>query len=180
MVAGLNRAPFEPGAAWDLTSRGTVVATDGLSDHVIELSGAGDPIGALPLPGGRRAVPPDERADSAAALQARVDSLPVPLDDVDGLSPLIREGTLPDSFPSTTSLHVALDDKAWVGRWPLADRPPHKVYDVLGPGGYERTVVVPAPLLDDPPPYVSHGLVVGVVVDPATEVQSVLVFRVRK
>lgn len=181
MVDGLNRAPFEAGASWDVTRDGHVVSTTGAEYRVVETDRVGDTIRAFTGPGGRRAVPDGERSDSAAALRERIDSLPVPLSDVTGVSERIREGTLPDSLPATTALHVSGEGKLWVGRWPPEGRGGHTVFDVFTrEGRYERTVVIPAPLLTEPPPHLSDGLIVGVVEDPATDVQSVLVFEARE
>ena len=41
------------------------------------------------------------------------------------------------------------------------------------------TVVVPAPLLADPPPFFGEDIIVGVVMDPVTDVHSVVAFRFR-
>jgi hypothetical protein len=177
MVYGLNRAPFEPYASWDITSDGHVLSTTGLDYGIVETDQGGDTIRMISGPGARRAVPPGEKEDSAAALQERLDSLPVPLDDVQGVSRQVREGTLPDSLPVTTALHVSNDGKIWVGRWPLEGAGAQAVFDVFTRSGeYERTVVVPADVLTDPPPFLSDRLIVGVVRDPVTEVESVLVF----
>lgn len=178
MVDGLNRAPFEAGASWDLTADGHVVSTTGLEYRIVETDGRGDTIREFTGPGGRRPVPSAEKSDSAAALQQRIDSLPVPLGDVEGVSEWIREGTLPDSLPATVALHVSADGKIWVGRWPAEGEGSNTVFDIFTRGGrYERTVMVPAPLLNDPPPHLSDDLIVGVVQDPATDVESVLVFN---
>lgn len=178
MVDGLNRTPFEAGASWDVTRDGHVISTTGTEYRIVETDSVGDTIRAFTGPDGRRPVPDAEKADSAAALQERIDSLPVPLADVEGVSELIREGTLPDSLPATTTLHLSDDGKIWVGRWPPEGQGGHTVFDLFTrEGHYERTVVVPAPLLTEPPPYLSDRLIVGVVEDPATDVQSVLVFE---
>ena len=44
-------------------------------------------------------------------------------------------------------------------------------------GRYAGTVVVPAPLLAYPPPLFGEDIIVGVVMDPVTDVHSVVVFR---
>ena len=44
-------------------------------------------------------------------------------------------------------------------------------------GRYAGTVVVPAPLLADPPPFFGEDIIVGVVMDPVADVHSVVVFR---
>ena len=46
-------------------------------------------------------------------------------------------------------------------------------------GRYAGTVVVPAQLLADPPPFFGEDIIVGVVMDPVTDVHSVVAFRFR-
>jgi hypothetical protein len=103
----------------------------------------------------------------------------VPLDDVEGASDQVRSGELPDSLPNSIRLHVSIEDKIWVGRWPPEGSSDHTVFDVFSAEGeFERTVTIPAPILEEPPPYLSDDIVVGVVRDPVTEVQFVLVFEI--
>ena len=127
-----------------------------------------------------RAVPRAERADSLRALEARIDSLPVPLDDVFSVAPEIRRGEIPDSLPGFIGVHVGASDRIWVERWPLEGMGSSRYYDVLEyDGRYAGTVVVPAPLMSDPPPFFGEEIIVGVVRDPVTDVQSVVVFGFR-
>ena len=128
----------------------------------------------------RRPVPRAERADSMRALEARIDSLPVPLDDVLHVAPEIRRGELPDSLPALIAIHVGASDRIWVERWPPEGMDTSRYYDVLEyDGRYAGTVVVPAPLLADPPPFFGEDIIVGVVMDPVTDVHSVVAFRFR-
>ncbi len=51
-------------------------------------------------------------------------------------------------------------------------------FDVLEyDGSYAGTVVVPVPLLMDPPPYFGDDVVIGITTDPETDVHSVAVSR---
>lgn len=53
-----------------------------------------------------------------------------------------------------------------------------RYYDVLEyDGRHAGTVVVPEPLLADPPPFFGEEVIVGVVADPVTGVHTVVVLR---
>lgn len=179
MVEGLNLAPFSPGASWDVTSYGTVIASEGDSDVVHEYSASGELIRSIEGPRGtRRPVPAVEREDSLRALSARIDSLPVGLDEVENVDPAILNSEFADSLPSVLSVHWGAGDRIWVQRWPPAGRSDARLFDVLTYNGhFLASVEVPAPLLDSPPPYFGTETVVGVVQDPDTDVHTVVVSR---
>lgn len=175
MVDGLNRAPFEPAASWDITREGSVVSTTGLSRTVSVTNARQDTVRVFDVFGVDRAVPSDERRDSTAALQQRIDSLPVPIDEVLGISKWVRVGELPDSLPATISIYATDGGDIWVGRWPPKEHPEWRVFAVFARDGRQKTVVVPVPLVSDPPPYVTDRTMVGVVRDALTDVESVVV-----
>ncbi len=179
LVPGLNVAPFAPRADWDMTERGTIIAGGGETYRIQEFDQNGQILRTIDGPQvERRVVPRAERADSVRVLEARIDSLPVPLDDVLHVAPEILRGEIPDSLPAFVSLHVGASDRIWVERWPLEGQASSRYYDVLEyDGRYAGTVVVPAPLVADPPPFFGDDIIVGVVMDPATEVHSVVVLR---
>ncbi|MCY4399143.1 MAG: 6-bladed beta-propeller [Gemmatimonadetes bacterium] len=181
MVDGLNIAPFGPRADWDMTGRGTVIAGDGETYRLQEFDQDGRLLRTIDGPESeRRAVPQAERADSMRALEARIDSLPVPLDDVLHVAPEILRGEIPDSLPGFIALHMGASDRIWLERWPPEGKGSSRYYDVLEyDGRYSGTVVVPAPLLADPPPFFGDNVIVGVVSDPTTEVHTVVAFRFR-
>ena len=181
MVDGLNIAPFAPRADWDMTGRGTIIVGHGETYQLQEFSQDGQLLRTIAGPEmERRPVPRDERADSMRALEARIDSLPVRLDEVFNVAPEIRRGKLPDSLPALIAIHVGASDRFWVERWPLEGMDTSRYYDVLEyDGRYAGTVVVPAPLLADPPPFFGEDIIVGVVMDPVTGVHSVVAFRFR-
>lgn len=181
MVYGFNSAPFASRADWDMTGRGTIIASDGETYQIQEFDQDGRLLRTIAGHAvERRAVPPAERADSVRALEARIDSLPVPLEDVLHVAPEILRGEIPDSLPAVLSLHVGASDRIWVERWPPEGRGSSRYYDVLEyDGRYRGTVVVPAPLLADPPPFFGEDVIVGVVMDPTTEVHSVVSLRFR-
>jgi len=179
MVDGLNMAPFVPRADWDMTGRGTIIVGDGKTYELREFDQDGRLLRTIAGPEReRRPVPRAERADSMRAIEARIDSLPVPLDDVMNVAPEILQGEIPDSLPAFTGVHVGASDRFWVGRWPAEGMGSSRYYDVLEyDGRYAGTVVVPVPLLADPPPFFGEDIIVGVVVDPVTGVHTLVVLR---
>ena len=126
MVHGLSLAPFARRADWDMTGRGTIIMSNGETYQLREFSQDGQLLRTIDGPElERRAVPRAERADSIRALEARIDSLPVPLDDVQNVAPEILQGEIPDSLPAFISLHVGASDRIWVERWPRKAWPHH-------------------------------------------------------
>ena len=179
MVRGLNIAPFAARAAWDLTGRATVIAGDGSAYAFQEYGPDGQLLRTIKGPvSAPRPVSRSERADSIAALELRIDSLPVPLDRIEGVAPEIRTGNLPEMLPHFISVHVGSSDRIWVERWRLEGMAESSYFDVLEyDGSYAGTVVVPVPLLMDPPPYFGDDVVIGITMDPETDVHSVAVSR---
>ncbi len=119
IVEGLSHMPFAAVPTWDVSGRGTVLSTDGDSGDLLESTFGGDTVGVLALASSpRRPIPPAERADSLKALEARIDSLPVPLDEVVNLGRGVADRHLPEFLPTTVSLRVATGGLIWVERWP--------------------------------------------------------------
>ena len=176
MVHGVNRAPFAPRADWDMTGRGTIIVGNGEAYRIHEFAQDGQLLRTVDGPATeRRAVPRAERRDSIRALDARIDSIPVPLEEVMHVAPEILRGEIPDSLPASIAIHVGASDRIWVERWPPEGEAAWRHYDVLDyDGSYAGTVVVPVTLLADPPPFFDEDLIVGVVVDPTTDVHSVV------
>ncbi len=181
IVRGVTAPPFAARAAWDVTERGNVLVSDGEAYLLREMAADGSVLREIAGPEGEgaRPVPAGERADSMAVLQARIDSLPVPLDEVVNVAPEILRGEIPETLPPFVSVHIGVGGRVWVERWPPEGMGSlRRYYDVLeDDGSYAGTVVVPAALLADPPPFFGDGVVVGVVEDPATELQSVVAMR---
>jgi hypothetical protein len=120
-----------------------------------------------------------EYEDSLEAFQSRIDSIPVPFDQIRGMSAAARSGRLPTTLPAALALHVDDHGDIWIRRWPQRGRRDHSVFDVIMTrDGSVHTVVVGADLQLDPPPFVSSQFIAGVVVDPATGVERVAVYRV--
>ncbi len=69
-------------------------------------------------------------------------------------------------------------ERARFRRWSPEGMGSSRYYDVIDyDGSYAGTVVVPVPLLADPPPFFGDSVIAGVVMDPATDVHSVVVVR---
>jgi hypothetical protein len=175
LISTLALAPFEPTAVWDLTNRGTVIGGSGASPEIHEFDAAGNVIRTIELPWEPRAISDAERADSTAALRARLEALEVPLDQIEGVSPAIQSGTLPDHVPQYTALFVGSDDRIWVRLWPAAGELERTDFAVLDTAGtFEAFVTIPVDLSTDIPPFFGDSVIIGVHTDPRTGVQSVV------
>ena len=176
-VDGVNMAPFEPRPSWDITSGGSVITTLGARYEVVEWGPAGDTVRVIRVETVPRAVPPAALRDSTRAFRTRLDSIPVPLSEVNGMSETARSGRLPETLPDILALHVAPDGTIWVRRWPSIDQTGETVFDVLEASGRPlRTVRLPVELAADLPPFVSETLVAGVVRDRSSMVERVALF----
>lgn len=177
-LEGVNTAPFEAVHSWAFTRRGTVLISPGNRYQVRELSAAGDTLLEISRPASNRAVPAEVLRDSAAAFAARLDTIPVSLDEVRGMSDAARSQSPPRVFPEVLAVHTDLDGRIWVKRWPPDAQPDHTFFDVYSPDGQSLgTVRIEASLLPDPPPWVSAGVVVGVVRDPDTGIDRIALFE---
>ncbi|MDX1396386.1 MAG: hypothetical protein R3195_18535 [Gemmatimonadota bacterium] len=178
MVDGLNRVPFAPEASWHVTRRGTLLSTDGETPQLLETNLDGDTVRVIPLAHARRSPVSDaERADSLAALEARIDSLPVPLDDVMNLGEGVAERRLPAALPLVLRVHLAEDESIWLERWPPAGGRT-RLFDALdGDGRYLRSVELQAAWAREPIPYFGERSAVGAIVDAETGVQRVVRFE---
>jgi sugar lactone lactonase YvrE len=176
MFRGLNHVPFAPLPAWDITPGGTLLTGDGKDYRIRETDEVGREVRVY-----RREVAPDriperERRDSAAALRARLDSVPVPLDRVEGMPPEVRAVRLPDVYPAFMAVYAAPDGRIWVRRWPVGGGP-RTVFDVFETDGRLRTVVVlPRAIAALPTPALSLGGIAAVGVDAETGAHVVLRF----
>jgi len=176
IIRGLNRAPFQPTPRWELTRRGTVLGGSG-DPPLIETNRSGDTLRVIPVKA-RRSVSDRERADSMAALQERIDSLPVPLEDLEGVSELVRSGVLPDSVPSFVAVHTSEEGEIWVQRWPPAGVGGTHFDVYSAEGEFKAHVRIRQELLADPPPFIDRSTLIGVVQDAETDVHQVIVYRI--
>jgi len=176
MLPGLNHVPFAPLPVWDVHFGSTIVSGDARTYELILTDFQGVVQDTLTRAIAPARIPPQEREDSIAALRARLDSVPVPLDDVEGIPTTVRELRVPEFFPAYRAVYGSVDSAAvWVRRWVPASRS-ETVFDVFVEGAYVHTVVLPRRIHDEPTPYLSRTVVVGVSTDPITDEYIVLSF----
>ena len=178
MVDGLNRVPFSAVPTWAVTPRGTVLSTDGSSNLVLETDLSGDTLRVLTLGDTKvRPIPSAERDDSLRALEERIDSLPVRLDEVVNLGENVADRRLPEALPQVVAVHVAMDGLIWMERWPPEGSGESRFYDVFDSTGMHlASISLRAPLVSAPPPFFARNAVVGVVRDPENGVERVVKF----
>ena len=181
LLDGLSHVPFAPLATWDVTQGGTILSSDGADCRLIETNMAGDTVRVIAGPEvGSREIPPYEREDSLRALSARIDTLPVPIDQVRGLGEGVAERRLPRYLPCMIGIQVATDGSIWVERWPGEGQGQSRFYDVLdGDGELRGQLILQAPLVTDPPPFFGSRYLVGVVSDSITGVERVALFSLK-
>lgn len=169
---GLSVAPFEPVAVFDVTPRGTVIGGDATDYLLVEVDAHGDTVATIRGEYQPREIDAGERADSASALQARLDSVPVPLTRVQNLSPWVERGDLPDTYPPYIDVWSGGQGRTWVRRWP---RNGGELFDVYGPNGESLgSVHLPVRIDRSVPPHFGGGAVTAVTRDPLTDVQKVV------
>jgi hypothetical protein len=179
LVRGLSHAPFEPVPSWVVTPRGTILGGDGERYDLFETDARGDTVRTITGPRPRQAVPEAAMRDSAAALAARLDTLPVPLPRLLGASDAVRARELPDSLPAFVGVHLGEDGRIWVEQWPPRSDARH--FDVLAPNGeLEESVEFSVPLLREPPPWFARDAIYGVVQDTATGIERVVKLAIRR
>ncbi len=177
-VDGINRVPFEPAASWDVAPDGRVVMAEGTAYRIVEVGPLGDTLRAVeraPVP---RSVTPEEARDSLRAFRERLDSVPVPLSRVRGMSDAARAVELPDVAPEIIGVSLDRDDNLWVRRWPRTGRS-ETLYDLYDADRrLIGVVVVPVSFVPDLAPWLSRELMVGVTRDPDTGLDQVTVYRI--
>jgi hypothetical protein len=178
MVDGLNHVPFATVPSWDVTHRGTLFSTDGLGADVLESNLGGDTVRVMRLAESRPLqIPAAERSDSLRALEARIDSLPVRLEDVVNLGKNVAERQLPEFLPNAVSLRIATGGLIWVERWPEEGSGDSRFYDAYDSTGKRRaSVQLRSPLLSEPAPFFGRGAIIGVTRDEDTGVHRVVRF----
>jgi hypothetical protein len=177
VVSGLNTVPFHPWPQWSILPGGTLLSGAASSPELIETDAMARPLRHLQLPPARNAIPPAERAESLAALKRRLDSLPVPLTQVRGMSPEVRDRHLPETYPALRGLLV-VNREIWALRWSPPNLRGSTLIDVLAiDGRFLRTVVIPAACQATPLPAMAGRTFACVVVDDETGAQGVAIGR---
>jgi len=180
VTAGLSHAPFEAVPAWDVTPKGTLIGGEGDQYILYETTAEGDTVGVIHGVRRRRAVPADERADSAAAFDERIEALPVAVNELFGASDMVIGGELPDTLPAFIAVDVTRDGDIWVELWPR--QAGTQLFDIYtSTGEFRRSVEFPLAfdrsLGKIVPAHFDDSVVVGVIRDPATDVQQVAILR---
>ncbi|HEY5545343.1 MAG TPA: hypothetical protein VIK50_04765 [Gemmatimonadaceae bacterium] len=176
MLRGLNHVPFAPLPTWDITPRGTLVSAAGPLYEIRETDAQGRETRVYRRSTSPERIPPRIRQDSIASLRARLDSVPVPLDRVEGMPPEVRSLRLPETYPPFMSVHAATDGRVWVRRWVAGDRD-ESVFDVFEPDGrFSHVVVLPRMIAVAPTPSLAVDKIAAVGVDRETGANTILRF----
>lgn len=177
ILRGLSHVPFAPLPVWDVTSAGTIVSGDGQTYDLVETDRRGAEIKRFHRDLTPDRIPVDEREDSVTALRNRLDSIPVPLDRVEGMPEEVRVLDVPDRYPAYMAVYVGAGGEIWVRRWPAGGRD-RTIFDVFArDGDYQRTVILPRAVEVEPTPFLSSTDVVAVTKHPLTDESIVIRFK---
>lgn len=121
-------------------------------------------------------IPSAQRWDSLAALRARVDSVPVPLTQVEGMPPDVPALRLPRVFPAFMAAYAPPDGRIWVRRWSVGTAA-RTIFDVFDSNGRLRVIVeLPRAIAVAPTPALALDGVAAVAIDPETGTHMVVRF----
>ncbi|MBK8247491.1 MAG: hypothetical protein IPK85_08865 [Gemmatimonadetes bacterium] len=169
MLRGLDVPPFTAIPSWDVTPRGTIISTGGDRYEIRESDARGRTLRTITHTSTVVPIVAAERAESLAAMNRRIDSIPVPLSKVEGMSDDVKARRLPTHYPAIQSLFAATDGTTWVRRWAGAAQRGTTVFDVFDANGrLERTIILPAVILDAPTPTLTVRHIVAAVEDRET------------
>lgn len=175
MVHGIASAPFEPRTVWAVLPSGTVLSGDGHSPELRETDASGRTLRTTMVGGTGRMIPARERAESLAALDRRIDSLPVPVSSVQGASQAVRDRKLPETYPAYTALLVT-GREFWVRRWAPAGKTFFDRYAISGtPLG---TLVLPVECAEEPLPVVRENAFACLTLDAETGAEAVALLTI--
>lgn len=177
VVRGVNTVPFHPWPQWTILPAGTLLSGAADGTALAESDAGGKTLRQVQLPSGAGPIPAAERGESLAALKRRLDSIPVPLTQVRGMSEEVRERRLPTSYPAMRAL-VAAGAEIWALRWSSPPLKASTVIDVLSTEGrHLRTIVIPAACQSEPALAVSGKTIACMVVDAETGAQGIAIGR---
>lgn len=177
IIQGVATVPFHPIPQWVVAPAGTIVsgAADGPALQESDAKGAvvrKFTAGGLPL-----AIPAAERAESLRALTRRLDSIPVSLAQVTGMSEEVRQKKLPATYPFFRALRI-VNDQLWLVRWTTPPMRRSTVIDVVTLEGRPvRTLVLPAACQSVPAIAASGNTVACMTIDDETGSEAVAVMR---
>jgi len=182
MLRGLHVVPFHPQPVFTVTASGTILSSGANSYQLQESDANGRVLRTITRAVAAPKIPPAERADSARALARRIDSLTVPISQVQGMSDEVKSRTLPTTYPVFRSLSTASDGTIWARRWDSTNRARRlSTFDLLSENGaYLRTVIVPADCAALPAPVIRQDLLACVQLDLDTDAETVVIARVPK
>jgi hypothetical protein len=173
---GLSHVPFAALPSWDVTTRGTLVMTDGKAYLVREVDGRGNVVREYRGTSAPETIPRQERRDSLAALRARWDSVEAPAAQIIGVPDDVRRFQLPTVFPPIMGTYAGVDGSLWVRRW-VAGAGRRTVFEVFSSAGELLGVVaLPRFIAVLPAPVLSLSGVLAIGIDPDTGAHTVLSF----
>lgn len=179
MLKGLNVVPFHPIPVFTVSAAGTILTSPADRYLIQDVDARGRTIRTIERTVASLAIPPAERADSARALARRIDSLRVPIAQVQGMSEEVKSRTLPTTYPVFRSLSTAADGTIWARRWSAANQRGSSWFDLISENGvYRRTVVVPADCATLPAPVIRGSVLACVQLDPDTDAETVIIARI--
>jgi hypothetical protein len=177
MLPGLNHPPFAPIPSWDVTPRGTLLVGSGDEYVVREITLEGREVRRYSRTVQPQRIPVQEHRDSVAALRARLDSVPVSLDRVEGMPGEVRSLRVPEVFPAYMSVYSGSDGSVWVRRWPSSSAAVTTFDVFLATGRFHAVVTLPRLIALEPAPVLSLDRVVAVAVDPTTGANTIVAFE---
>jgi hypothetical protein len=176
MIKGINVVPFHPVPVFAVSATGTILSSPSNKYALQETDANARLVRQLARDVAPPVIPAAERADSARALAARIDSLKVPLDQVNYVSEEVKARKVPTVYPIFRSLTVAADGTIWARRWSAATQRGSSWFDVLAEDGrFLRTVVVPADCATLPAPVVRGTVFTCVQLDRQTDAETVII-----
>lgn len=177
MLRGLSHVPFAAIPVWASSPAGTIISGDGLTYELRETDATGAVLRRFSRPHTPVAIDAAERRDSLRALGVRLDSLTVPLSQVEGMPDEVRQRRLPAHYPPYREVIVAAGGDVWVRRWTSASERGRSLFDVFGgDGAFRGRVALPADVAAGPSLVVRDGWAAAVVTDPDTGLQAVVRF----
>lgn len=177
ILPGLSHVPFAPLPAWDVTASGTIVSGDAQSYELVETDRDGAILARFRRDVRPDRIPMDEHRDSLAALRIRLESISVPIEQVEGIPEEVRSLDVPARYPAFMAVYIDVDGDVWVRRWPVGGQD-QTIFDVFARGGdYRHTVVLPRTIQVEPTPFLSSTGVVGVSSHPLTDESIIIRFN---
>ncbi|MEO5797810.1 MAG: 6-bladed beta-propeller [Gemmatimonadales bacterium] len=175
MVKGVNVVPFHPMPVWAVGSTGNIIAGPGDRYTLSETNAIGQAVRQFGRNIALDRIPQAERAESTRALKRRIDSLPVPLAQVNGVSEEVRAMRLPETYPSYRSASVAANGELWIRRSSTASARKSSFFDLFGAAGvYLRTVVVPVDCSIAPAPVIRGSSFACLAIDEESGAETVV------